>query len=360
MRGSRGYWRICLLGAVLLAPAVVAASLAWACIPGSSVTVRPDSGLPGATATVAGSGFPPGTVEVRWDTSDGPVVALATGPSFSTQFRIPEAATRGVHYLVATGSAPGGAFVSTPTVFHVVSPSLALTPSSGAAGSTSSATGSGFAPGTVELRWGSASGPLIGTADGPAFSFPVTIPRSTSGSRTIVAVGRGPAGESADLASAGFQVTAGPAPSLVSSPSPLAPPADTRGPALSRAALTALNGTRTVSRSGQVRLLCGRFTEAGVTGVCGARSARRLVQVKATEGGLTRRSVVLRLGSRRFRAASPRPVAVKFRLTRSNLKMLKAARKIRMLGSVAARDSSGNVTRTSFRFTLKAPRRGRG
>jgi hypothetical protein len=47
---------------------------------------------------------------------------------------------------------------------------------------------------------------------------------------------------------------------------------------------------------------------------------------------------------------------MRFRLTRAGLKLLKGARKVRMLGTVEARDASGNRTKTPFRFTLKAPK----
>jgi len=37
------------------------------------------------------------------------------------------------------------------------------------------------------------------------------------------------------------------------------------------------------------------------------------------------------------------------------MKMLRAAKKVRMRGSVEVRDGSGNLTRASFRLTLEAP-----
>jgi hypothetical protein len=47
---------------------------------------------------------------------------------------------------------------------------------------------------------------------------------------------------------------------------------------------------------------------------------------------------------------------MRFRLSKAGFKLLKAARKVRMLGTVEARDASGNPTKMPFRFTLKAPK----
>ena len=156
------------------------------------------------------------------------------------------------------------------------------------------------------------------------------------------------------MASAAFQVTATPPPSSLSPVSPLL--SDTQGPDIV-GSLAAANASRTVSRKGEFRLLCGTFMEPGVTGACSAESVRRLVHVGATQGGgRTRRSVVLKVRGKRFEAQPGRRVLVKFRLSKSSLSMLKAARKVRMRGTVSARDARRNLTRETFRFTLKAPK----
>jgi hypothetical protein len=116
---------------------------------------------------------------------------------------------------------------------------------------------------------------------------------------------------------------------------------DTVGPSLSARALTRANRTIRVGRDGRFRLFCGRFAEP-VTGRCGGTGKLR-----------ARRR--LDLGMRAFSARAGTRVLVRFRLSRTSLKRLKAARKIRMKGVVVARDAHGNATTARFGFTLKAP-----
>ena len=89
--------RLGLGAACLLAPLVIALGVAWACVPGSSMTVRPDSGIPGTVTTVAASGFAPGQIQIRWDSATGPVLKEVTGPPFETEVAIPSDARGGVH-----------------------------------------------------------------------------------------------------------------------------------------------------------------------------------------------------------------------------------------------------------------------
>jgi Tol biopolymer transport system component len=134
-------------------------------------------------------------------------------------------------------------------------------------------------------------------------------------------------------------------------PGPTAPgpaaPIDSIGPAGSARALTRANGTIRVGRDGRFRLFCGRFAEP-VTGRCGGASARRV-------GAAKKRTRLLQLGMRAFRARAGARVIVRFRLSRTSLKRLKAARKVKMNGTVVARDARGNATTVRFGFTLKAP-----
>ena len=227
--------------------------------------------------------------------------------------------------------------------------SISVNPNFGRAGSQATVTGSGFAPGVIKLTWDSPEGPVLAApqANG-SFSVDITIPDAQPGVHMIIADGN----RSVSTARP-FEVIAPPpppAPSPKSSPPVLVPAADTFGPAVFGAALTAANGTRRVSRTGEVTLVCGRFTEAGVTGKCGARSAKPL---QAKTSGRRR---MLRLRGKAFRADLGRPVRHRFRLTRSDLKLLRTAGKVRMRGTVAARDALGNSTTAAFRFTLKAPR----
>ncbi|MDQ6749508.1 MAG: hypothetical protein M3Z33_01940 [Actinomycetota bacterium] len=239
------------------------------------------------------------------------------------------------------------------------SPSLTLSPTSGLAGSTTTVTGKSFSSGPVEIRWESSSGPLLVSVTGPDFVTSVTVPAATSGGHHIVASSSPTLG-----ASAFFQVTQ---PSSTPENHPVAPtftptlqqpsgsfastPADTAGPAIAGAALTRENGTRAVSRTGVVTVFCGRFSEPGVTGACSASST----QASTSRVGKPGRASVLRLAAQRFKAQPGRPVLLRFLLTKSSLKVLRAAKKVRMHGTVEARDAGGNLTRASFGLTLKAP-----
>ncbi len=85
-------------------------------------------------------------------------------------------------------------------------PVFSVSPQKGPAGTTVQATGSGFPPGPVEIRWGSHHGTLLETASGPDFSVQVTIPPAAPGTYGIDAA---PADEhaSASEVSAAFEVT---------------------------------------------------------------------------------------------------------------------------------------------------------
>lgn len=276
--------RLFVLGGCLLVPLVFTVGVAWACAPPDtgvppasppSVAVSPGSGLVGSTTTVTGKSFAPSAVEMRWDSTSGPLLTTGPGPNFSTAVTIPASAA-GVHHIIAftrTGGAPDPA---TSTPFQVTPTPTAPTPSS-------------FAP--------------------PVGSGSVSTPAS-----------------------------------LLSSPP------DTLGPAIAAAALARENGTRTATRNGEVWLFCGRYGEA-VAGTCGAQSA---TQVRTSGRRAAARSV-LRLAAKRFQATAGRPVRLKFILTKASMKTLRAAKKVRMRGSVEVRDASGNVTRASFGLTLKAP-----
>lgn len=80
---------------------LTAAATAWACVPQPVLSVQPlASGPPGFQATVEGANFEGGRVELRWNALDGPLLASATGGSFTVQVNIPDAAD-GLYALVA-------------------------------------------------------------------------------------------------------------------------------------------------------------------------------------------------------------------------------------------------------------------
>ena len=64
---------------------------------------------------------------------------------------------------------------------------LQVSVNAGAALSTTTVNGVGFAPGPIQLRWNSLSGPVLATVSGPRFSTRVTIPDAAPNVYYIVA-----------------------------------------------------------------------------------------------------------------------------------------------------------------------------
>lgn len=346
--------RFCLVAWCLLAPLVVAGGVAWACTPQSSIAVEPAVALSGTAVAVEGRSFVSnGPVEIRWNSATGPLLATATGPDFSTDVTIPDVPPGGYALLAVAHDEQGKVRGQAAAGFEVKSPpELALRPESGRAAARVLVEGGGFEPdGPVEIRWNSATGPLLASASGSTFSTAVTVPDVSPGPYTVVAVGYDNQGKVAGRAARAFQVTAPPPPllDLIGPPLPdlAGPPLlpDLAGPPLFRRALTRGNGTRTVSRGGYVRLFCGRFKEPGVTGRCGAMSSR--ARVSGARFG--------RLRAKFFRAQPGNPTFVRLHLSKSNRRILRTAKRIRMRGSVVAHDALGNTTSAPFRFTLRAP-----
>lgn len=117
-RGRRaaaiGKKRLCI--ALAMASAAIAVSSAgaiWACVPQPRlVSVQPrSSGPPGSQVTVEGLGFDPGRAEVRWNSSDGLLLATAMGPDFSQPVTIPDH-PEGLYHLIVLSREPGGAIGS--------------------------------------------------------------------------------------------------------------------------------------------------------------------------------------------------------------------------------------------------------
>ena len=360
LRANNPARRLCFAAVLLVVVPVAVAGIAWACVPSARVALSKTSGAGGAQVTITGTGFPSVAekIDLYVDNKDAGSLVLndfATTDSgngergFSTQVTTPTSLGAHVYIVVpldgagtplgtgTIGAGPPGA------VYQVTDPSLSSLPGSGRAGTSATVTGQAFRSGSVRLRWDSASGPLLGTATATGanfgFSKQVTIPAAAAGAHKIVGV---PLGDPADTASANFEVL----------PPASAAPQDSVGPAIAAAALASRNGTKTVSKRGALTIFCGEFDEAGVTGECGARSVKKLKVATAS------RSAVLRLRAKSFTAASGKPVMVKFRLKKASLKMLRKAKKVRMRGTVSARDANGNATpAVNFRFSLKAPKR---
>lgn len=105
---------------------------------------------------------------------------------------------------------------------------ISITPQTGPPGSEMTVQGRAFAePATsnpVEIRWGSATGPVLATAPGPSFSVPVTVPDADPGVHTVVALQRDKQGTLLGRTSAQFEVT-DPAPAAAAPGEPSPAPA---------------------------------------------------------------------------------------------------------------------------------------
>lgn len=94
------------LVAALAASALVFPGPALAHFNGT-VSLSKSSGPPGTSVTVSGSGYPSGSVEIRWDTTSGVLLGTtsAAGGTFSKSVKVPDNATIGQHYVVACSTA---------------------------------------------------------------------------------------------------------------------------------------------------------------------------------------------------------------------------------------------------------------
>lgn len=67
----------------------------------------------------------------------------------------------------------------------------------------------GFDPGRAEIRWNSADGDLLGSAEGPDFSLAVSVPRVADGLYHVIVLARLPSGGIGNTAAVAFQVRSG-------------------------------------------------------------------------------------------------------------------------------------------------------
>lgn len=81
--------------------AMSVAALAWACVPASYLWAESAFGPPGGTITVNGKQFEGGSVEIRWGSESGPVLAVAPDADFATTVEVPNPAEDGVYMLLA-------------------------------------------------------------------------------------------------------------------------------------------------------------------------------------------------------------------------------------------------------------------
>lgn len=163
----------------------------------ASLSAAPDSGFPGSTVTLTGSGFLPGESVNLFAGSTGTNQLGTAAADSSGAFLINDARARqggyGSHSIVAVGQMSGRIGVGT----FFIEPFLKLEPNSGPPGTTVTAEGVGFgAPEHVDLRWdtfllllGTATADRMGTFAGQtALTF--TIPAdATPGQHLVRAIG---------------------------------------------------------------------------------------------------------------------------------------------------------------------------
>ncbi len=123
-------------------------------------------------------------------------------------------------------------------------------------------------------------------------------------------------------------------------PPPPPPPApDTTGPTL------VIPSAKTLTeKAGKFSFAVGPFTEATTGEVAiQSRGAKKKGRLK--------------LGKRTFQATAGQKVAVAFKLSRKQRKLLAKRKKIPMVATVTARDAAGNATTRKVNFTLKAKKK---
>lgn len=99
----------------VIATAMSAAAVAWACTPTADMTAGPGSGAPGTQVTFTGTGFDRGIVELRMDSTTSAPLATVQGPSFSVTLTVPETSP-GYHTFGAVGYNSEGVAVGEASV----------------------------------------------------------------------------------------------------------------------------------------------------------------------------------------------------------------------------------------------------
>lgn len=131
--------KVLLAGVAVCAVALGGMSVALACTPGGGITADPGSGPPGSFVDISGTGFVAageqwqeqevGPVEIRWNTTSGPLLATATGPDFTQSVTVPQDATNRTYYFVAVQRrADGGSVRQAAASFQVTGAKQATAP----------------------------------------------------------------------------------------------------------------------------------------------------------------------------------------------------------------------------------------
>lgn len=187
--------------------------------PAASASVSPATGEQGDRLSITGMNFVPGErVNIRWGSNNGPILGYKTASSngsLSGAILVPTNATAGMHsiYLQSASATASVAF----TVMDSPTPTASISPTSGLPGARVSVGGTNFRQGErVNIRWGSASGPILGykyANSNGAISGVILVPANASAGGTSIYL------QSASAStSVAFTVTAPPSPSASVSP----------------------------------------------------------------------------------------------------------------------------------------------
>jgi hypothetical protein len=141
-----------------------------------TLSVSPNSGLPGVEVALSGSGWPASsTVTITFAGGSAQNFTSTSTGALSATYQIPVAATAGVKTIVGTS----GTFTAS-TTFTVVARTLTLTPNSGPRGTTVLITGSNMTPGGTiaagDLQFkGNAWNTAVINIDSAGTLFPTTL-----------------------------------------------------------------------------------------------------------------------------------------------------------------------------------------
>ncbi len=171
------------------------ASAPFSTISTAAISLSTTSGPPGSSLTVTGSGFVGGTtpesnIVVTYDGNPvGSTTSANSAGAWSTTFNIP-ASAGGNHNIGASGSVTMASQVSNRS--FSVTAGMTLSKSSGAPGSQTSVSGTGFGAGEtgINITWdGSPLGTTVNAGPTGAWTTTITIPATSAGVHNINASG---------------------------------------------------------------------------------------------------------------------------------------------------------------------------
>ena len=154
----------------------------------AALTISPTTGAPGMRVTASGSGFTPNEpVTISLGSTTLATTTANSQGQISTSLTLPQRLSAGTISLVATGSTSR---MTGSAAYVVVAPTLALSATSGAAGSTLTAVGRDFAAGEIVRISFNGVVTAQATADSSGtFSVPFAVPAGASGSVPVTAAG---------------------------------------------------------------------------------------------------------------------------------------------------------------------------